>query len=179
MALRRASALRAPASKGNLFIMTNGPSEPREPSRSTNGTLHANVEPAPIVLVVDDFDDNRLLYASTVREAGYHVEEAADGAEALAKIGSKRPAVIIMDLSMPVLDGWETTRRIKADPRTADIVVIAVTGHGTHFGIQRATEAGAAAVLTKPCEPRDLLAVIRAAIASDQHGLPREDRAED
>jgi CheY-like chemotaxis protein len=140
--------------------MTN---EPREASRSTNGA-RLNLEPAPIVLVVDDYDDNRALYASTVREAGYHVEEARDGAEALEKIGTTRPAVIIMDLSMPVLDGWETTRRIKADPRTADIVVIAVTGHGTNFGIQRATEAGAAAVLTKPCEPHDLLGVLRSVV---------------
>ena len=146
------------------MVMTNGPFEPREPPRSTNGVPRANLEPAPIVLVVDDVDDNRMLYASTVREAGYHVEEARNGVEALEKIGSKRPAVIIMDLSMPVLDGWETTRRIKSDPRTSDIVVIAVTGHGTHFGIQKATEAGAAAVLTKPCEPGDLLGVLRSVV---------------
>jgi len=140
--------------------MTN---EPREPTRSTNG-VRMNREPAPLVLVVDDHEDSRLLYASTVRDAGYHVEEARDGAEALEKIGTRRPAVIIMDLSMPVLDGWEATRRIKADPRTTDIVVIAVTGHGTNFGIQQATEAGAAAVLMKPCEPNDLLGVLRSVV---------------
>lgn len=116
----------------------------------------------PLVLVVDDFEDNRLLYATTIAEAGYEVEQAANGQEALAKIGSFRPAVIIMDLSMPVLDGWETTRRIKADPRTADIVVIAVTGHGTHYGLQQARDAGCEAVLTKPCLPQDLIGVIGA-----------------
>jgi CheY-like chemotaxis protein len=116
----------------------------------------------PLILVVDDFDDNRELYASTIAEAGYDVEQAKNGHEALEKIGTIRPAVIIMDLSMPVLDGWQATRAIKADPRTADIVVIAVTGHATNFGLQQAKDAGAEAVLTKPCLPADLLATIRA-----------------
>jgi two-component system cell cycle response regulator DivK len=121
------------------------------------------VQPAlPLILVVDDFDDNRELYASTIAEAGYEVEQARNGQEALDKIGNIRPAVIIMDLSMPVLDGWQATRALKADPRTADIVVIAVTGHATNFGLDKAKEAGAEAVLTKPCLPEDLLATIRA-----------------
>ncbi len=121
---------------------------------------------APLVLVVDDFDDNRLLYVSTIAEAGYAVDEATNGQEALDKIGSQRPAVIIMDLSMPVVDGWEATRRIKADPRTRDIVIIAVTGHATNYGLQRAKDAGAEAVLTKPCLPEDLLRTISALVPS-------------
>jgi CheY-like chemotaxis protein len=116
----------------------------------------------PMILVVDDFDDNRLLYASTIAEAGYPVQEATNGQEALDKIGATRPAIIVMDLSMPVLDGWETTRRIKANPATADIVIIALTGHATNFGLATAKEAGAQAVLTKPCLPQDLLGVISA-----------------
>lgn len=116
----------------------------------------------PLILVVDDFDDNRELYVSTIAEAGYPVLEATNGQEALDRIGSFRPAVIIMDLSMPVLDGWEATRRIKADPRTADIVIIALTSHATNFGLQKARDAGAQAVLTKPCVPADLLGVIGA-----------------
>lgn len=115
-----------------------------------------------MILVVDDFDDNRLLYASTIAEAGYPVQEATNGQEALDKIGATRPAIIVMDLSMPVLDGWETTRRIKANPATADIVIIALTGHATNFGLATAKEAGAQAVLTKPCLPQDLLGVISA-----------------
>ena len=118
----------------------------------------------PLILVVDDFDDNRLLYVQTIAEAGYAVDEAINGHEALEKIGSKRPAVIIMDLSMPVMDGWEATRRIKADPRTADIVIIAVTGHATNYGLQQARDAGAEAVLTKPCLPEDLLRTISALV---------------
>ena len=116
----------------------------------------------PLILVVDDFDDNRELYVSTIADAGYPVLEATNGQEALDRIGSFRPAVIIMDLSMPVLDGWEATRRIKADPRTADIVIIALTSHATNFGLQKARDAGAQAVLTKPCVPADLLGVIGA-----------------
>ena len=115
-----------------------------------------------MILVVDDFDDNRLLYATTIAAAGYAVQEATNGQEAIEKIGSSRPAVIIMDLSMPVLDGWEATRRIKADPRTADIVIIALTSHATNYGLQMAKDAGAEAVLTKPCVPQDLLGVISA-----------------
>jgi two-component system cell cycle response regulator DivK len=120
----------------------------------------------PLVLVVDDFDDNRLLYVSTIADAGYAVDDATNGQEALDKIGAQRPAVIIMDLSMPVVDGWEATRRIKADPRTADIIIIAVTGHATNYGLQRAREAGAEAVLTKPCLPEDLIRTINALVAN-------------
>ena len=114
------------------------------------------------ILVVDDFDDNRLLYASTIAEAGYAVLEATNGQEAIDKIGSSRPAVIIMDLSMPVMDGWEAIRLIKANPKTADIVIIALTSHATNYGLQKARDAGAEAVLTKPCVPQDLLGVISA-----------------
>lgn len=115
----------------------------------------------PLVLVVDDFADNRELYASALADAGYPVEQAENGQEALDFIGAHRPAVVVMDLSMPVLDGWEATKRIKSDPATADVVVIALTGHATNFGLQRAKEAGADAVLTKPCLPQDLLALLR------------------
>jgi CheY-like chemotaxis protein len=121
-------------------------------------------EGAPLILVVDDFDDNRLLYVSTIAEAGYAVDEASNGQEALDKIGSTRPAMIIMDLSMPVVDGWEATRRIKANPRTRDIIIIAVTGHATNYGLQQAREAGAEAVLTKPCLPEDLIRTIGALV---------------
>ena len=119
----------------------------------------------PLVLVVDDFADNRELYAATLAEAGYQVEEVENGQEALDFIGRRRPAVVVMDLSMPILDGWEATRRIKGDPDTNDIVVVALTGHATNFGLQRAKEAGVDAVLTKPCLPEDLLALLRALTA--------------
>jgi two-component system, cell cycle response regulator DivK len=121
------------------------------------------------LLIVDD--EPRILDSvrMNLELEGYQVFEATNGQEALEKIGSMRPAVIIMDLSMPVVDGWEATRRIKADPRTADIVIIAVTGHATNYGLQQAREAGAEAVLTKPCLPEDLIRTIGALAPS----LPR------
>jgi CheY-like chemotaxis protein len=139
----------------------------RRPPSSARGVppskrpLPKDTADSPLILVVDDFEDNRELYAGTLEEAGYAVEQATNGQEALEKIGSVRPAIIIMDLSMPILDGWEATRRIKADPHTADIVVVALTGHATNYGLQQARDAGAHAVLTKPCLPGDLLALIR------------------
>ena len=72
-----------------------------------------------------------------------------------------KPHLVVMDLSMPVLDGWEATRRIKAGVATSDVFVIAVTAHGTAEGLRRATEAGADAVFTKPCSPDIILAGIR------------------
>jgi two-component system, cell cycle response regulator DivK len=115
----------------------------------------------PLVLVVDDFADNRELYATTLAAAGYEVEEAENGQEALDSIARRRPGVVVMDLTMPVLDGWEATKRIKADAATSAIIVIAVTGHATKLGLDRAKESGADAVVAKPCLPQDLLALLR------------------
>ncbi len=124
--------------------------------------------PAPplVVLVVDDSDDNRLLYASTMQEAGYAVEQATNGKEALEKVRERRPVLIVMDLSMPVVDGWEATRALKADPTTSGIVVVVITGHTTNFGLRQAAAAGADAILTKPCLPRDLMNVVDALLPS-------------
>ena len=122
-----------------------------------------SVAPAsrPLVLVVDDFADSRELYAAAFAAAGYDVEEAENGQEALDFIGRRCPAAVLMDLSMPMLDGWEATKRIKADPATANIVVIAFTGHATKLGLQSAKESGADAVVAKPCLPQDLLVLLR------------------
>src|SRR5690349_11342438 len=119
-------------------------------------------EIAPLILVVDDFDDNRGLYATSLRESGFRVEEATNGREALEKIAQAHPALVIMDLSMPVLDGWEATTRIKSDEKTAHITVVAVTSHATEKGLRAATDAGADDVVTRPCLPEDLLMRVRA-----------------
>jgi two-component system cell cycle response regulator DivK len=113
------------------------------------------------ILVVDDFADNRELFAATFTEAGYEVEEAGNGEEALEVIARRCPVVVVTDLSMPVMDGWETTRRIKADPATRHIIIIAITGHATTVSMKRAQEAGADAVVAKPCLPSDLMALVR------------------
>jgi CheY-like chemotaxis protein len=85
--------------------------------------------PQPLVLIVDDFEDNREMYAEYLSYSGYRVEQASDGEQAVELAQRIRPDVVVMDLSLPVMDGWEATRRLKSDPRTRNIPVIALTGH--------------------------------------------------
>ena len=114
----------------------------------------------PMILVVDDTLDARELYAEYLRIAGLRAEVAEDGHDGLAKAAALLPSVIVMDLAMPRMDGWEATRRLKADPRTRNIPVIALTGHVIERSRERAIEAGADGYLTKPCFPDSLLAEV-------------------
>lgn len=114
------------------------------------------------VVVVDDVDDNRDVYAVYFEHAGFEVEEASNGEEVLTCVARRKPDVVIMDLFMPGVDGWEATRLIKSNPRTKSVVVIVVTGHATIDDIQRARAAGADDVCAKPCLPDALLAKVRA-----------------
>ena len=113
------------------------------------------------ILMVDDFQDNREMYATYLRYAGFVVEEAVTGSEALEKAFATNPAVIIMDLSLPGMDGWEATRRLKADPRTKHIPIVVVSGHALEGSVRGAREAGCDAFLKKPSPPNVLLAEIR------------------
>jgi two-component system, cell cycle response regulator DivK len=113
------------------------------------------------VLVVDDMEDNRDLFASYLEYGGFRVAQAEDGEAALAAITPEKPDVVLMDLSMPHMDGWEATRLIKSNPRTKDIVVIVVTAYDSPSILERARAAGADDVLTKPCTPDALVEVIR------------------
>ena len=110
----------------------------------------------PLVLVVDDYEDNREMYASYLEFAGMHVEQAVNGGEAITKAVTLLPDLIVMDLSLPGIDGWEATRRLKGDARTRDILVLALTGHALEGAEQGAKDAGCDAFLTKPCLPEDL-----------------------
>ena len=116
---------------------------------------------APLVLIVDDFEDNREMYAQYLRFHGYEIAEAADGQEALDQAAALRPDVIVMDLSLPGMDGWEATRRLKQEPSTRDIPVIALTGHALTGSEHTAREAGCDTFLTKPCAPAVLGQEIR------------------
>jgi two-component system, cell cycle response regulator DivK len=123
------------------------------------------VSAAPtLVLLVDDYPDNRDIYAQFLIYSGLRVEEADNGHQALDKAFTLRPDVIVMDLSLPGLDGWEATRRLKQDPRTCDIPVIALTGHALAGHSERAFDAGCDAFITKPCLPERLLDEIRAIV---------------
>ena len=111
----------------------------------------------PLVLIVDDFADNREMYAEYLRFAGFRVEEAATGQEALDRAQANPPDAAIMDLSLPEMDGWEATRRLKADPRTEHVRVIALTGHALKGHSESAMKAGCDLFVTKPCLPEDLV----------------------
>jgi CheY-like chemotaxis protein len=114
-----------------------------------------------LVLLVDDYADNREAYALYLRHRGYRVEEAEDGHQALDRAFRTRPDLIVMDLSLPGLDGWQATRTLKKDRRTQEIPVIALTGHALEGQSESARAAGCDAFITKPCEPNVLEAAIR------------------
>jgi two-component system, cell cycle response regulator DivK len=116
---------------------------------------------AALIMLVDDYVDNREVYAHYLRFKGYRVEEAEDGLQALEKAQRLRPDLIIMDLALPGLDGWEATRRLKAAEKTRAIPVIALTGHALEGQAERARAAGCDDFVTKPCEPIQLEARIR------------------
>ena len=115
----------------------------------------------PRVLVVDDYPDAREMYGEYLEYCGFEVVEAANGVEALQRAADAKPDIILMDLSLPVMDGWEATRRLKADKRTASIPVVALTGHALAGYSDGAKNAGCDAFVTKPCLPEDLVKEIR------------------
>ena len=129
--------------------------------RRAQPALDANDPPtaskAVLVLIVDDFADNREMYSQFLEFSGFRVAEAQNGHEALEKAFALRPDLIVMDLSLPGLDGWEATRRLKADDRTRATPVIALTGHALAGHSKGAMDAGCDAFITKPCLPERLL----------------------
>lgn len=122
----------------------------------------------PLVLVVDDFRDGREMYAEYLSHAGFRVAEAEDGEEAVAKAQLLLPDVVLMDLSLPGMDGWEATRILKADPRTRHIRVIALTAHALASYAESAIAAGCDGVVTKPCLPPELAAEVRRQLALEE-----------
>lgn len=112
------------------------------------------------VLIVDDNPTNLKLVAYLVRANGYEVDTAGDAAAAQAAIAANRPAVILMDLQLPGIDGLELTRRLKADPATRDIKIIAVTAYAMKGDEEKALEAGCDDYVTKPIDTRGLPALI-------------------
>ena len=117
------------------------------------------------VLLVDDYSDAREMYAEYLEFSGFHVIQAANGADALQRAIEDQPDIILMDLSLPVMDGWEATRRLKADVRTARIPVVALTGHVLAGVAEGAKKAGCDVFITKPCLPEDLVKEIRKVLA--------------
>ena len=117
------------------------------------------------MLVIDDAEDNRLIYAFFLEHDGFDVEVAADGEAGVAAAQQGSFDVIVMDLTMPKLDGWEATRRLKADARTSAIPIIILTGYPSTSGEREAQAAGSDRYLTKPCLPETLAGEIRHVLA--------------
>jgi CheY-like chemotaxis protein len=117
-----------------------------------------------VVLLVDDLEDQRELYGEYLEFAGYEVALARDGYEAIDRALRLRPDVVIMDLAMPGLDGFETTQRLKLLEATRTIPVIALTAHGA-LPREWALSAGCAAYVKKPCYPHDLAVEISSVLA--------------
>lgn len=116
----------------------------------------------PSVLLVEDDGAGRRLYAEWLTGAGFSVREAHNGLQALEHALESIPDVVVTDLNIPGIDGFELTRRLKQDPRTRAVPVVAVTGYAAfQADPARAIRAGCAAVLEKPCSPDDLEAAIR------------------
>ena len=115
----------------------------------------------PRVLLVDDYPDARDMYGEYLEYSGYDVIQASNGMEALERASEDLPDIILMDLSLPVMDGWEATRRLKANDRTASIPVVALTGHALVGISEGARKAGCDAFVTKPCLPEDLVKEIK------------------
>jgi two-component system, cell cycle response regulator DivK len=113
------------------------------------------------VLVVEDQEDNRCILRDLLMSAGYTVIYAEDGQQALAVASRDRPDLILMDIQLPILDGYETTRRLKMDPLLRSIPVIAVTSYALSGDEVKAKEAGCDAYVTKPFSPRELLKEVR------------------
>ena len=116
----------------------------------------------PGVLLVEDDNEGRRMYAEWLTQAGFHVTQAHNGLQALERAFESVPDIVVTDLNIPGIDGFELTRRLKQDPRTRMVPVVAVTGYAAFQAEPgRAIRAGCDAVLEKPCSPDDLEAAIR------------------
>jgi len=118
-------------------------------------------EPGPLILVVDDYQDAREMYAEYLQYSGFRVAEARNGNEAVTQARSLKPDLILMDLSLPGMDGWEATRVLKADEETRHIPIVALTGHALAGASEGARKAGCDSFVTKPCLPDDLVVEVR------------------
>ena len=112
------------------------------------------------ILVAEDDADNRRIVVKVLTLEGHRILEASDGASAIALAQREHPDLVILDLGMPGMDGWEVARRLKADPETADIPIIALTAFALRGDEERARGAGCDGYLAKPCRPQTIREVV-------------------
>ncbi len=113
------------------------------------------------ILVVEDDTDNRRIVVKVLSVEGYEVVEATDGVQALSRVRAERPDWIIMDLALPNMDGWEATRRLKADPETRGIPVVALTAFAMRGDEEQARAAGCDDYIPKPARPLAIREVVK------------------
>ena len=117
------------------------------------------------ILVVEDQEDTRRILRDLLGSAGYELTEAENGEEALAALAKQQPDLILMDIQLPIMDGYEATRRIRTNPDLKSVPIIAVTSHALAGDEEKALTAGCNGYVSKPYSPRDLLAKVRAYLA--------------
>ena len=115
----------------------------------------------PLILLAEDFEDARELYRDYLEFSGFAVRTATNGREAIDQALALQPDIILMDASMPVLDGWQATRELKANPATKDIPILALTAHAFDDARKEAKAVGCDGFVTKPCLPDDLVTRVR------------------
>jgi len=113
------------------------------------------------ILLVDDDIHNQKIFETVLRHSGFRVRMAANGEEALREARADLPDLILMDLSIPVIDGWECSRQLKADPATRHIIILALTAHAMRGDQERALAAGCDGYLSKPISPKKLVEEVK------------------
>ena len=120
------------------------------------------------VLLVDDDIHNQKIFETVLRHSGFRVRMAANGDEALREARAELPELILMDLSIPVIDGWECSRQLKADPATRHIIILALTAHAMRGDQERALAAGCDGYLSKPISPKKLVEEVKVRLKMTQ-----------
>ena len=125
-------------------------------------------ESRPRVVIADDDPDIRRLVEMTVTNAGCDVTVASDGEEALERVRESKPDLVILDVLMPRMDGWEVARALKSDPATAEVPVMFLTSRGQEHDVLEGFDSGAVDYMVKPFSPRELQVRVRAVLAKRQ-----------
>jgi CheY-like chemotaxis protein len=119
-----------------------------------------------LALVVDDHRDGRDIACRVLESLGLRTAEASNGHDAVDHARKHLPDLVLLDLALPGLDGWQVAQELRADPTTEDLLILGFTAHAESAFLERAREAGCDAVLTKPCPPRELAEAVRALLES-------------
>src|SRR5688572_20428201 len=129
--------------------------------------------PEPLILVVDDYQDAREMYTDYLKAHGFRVAEARTGIEAVAKARELNPDCILMDLSLPGIDGWEATRQLKSDTSTTHIPIVAISGHASELASRDAKAAGCSSYVLQLARTDAVVAEVRKAISSNNPQIPQ------